>query len=335
MRALLERSRERDIIITGSIMRTLTNITGIGDPFVLNDGGMYYMYATSSKEGIRVWRGSTPDKVELVGFCYSKENSFGDDCFWAPEVIKRADGKYVMHFTARDRADGILRTGVAVSDSPTGPFLDAVPGKPMFSIGKATIDATCFVDDDGQAYLFYVKDCSVNIINGIHTSQIYGVKLESDLVTLAGEPVLIATPDQAWETHSLGAPCLGEIDKEQFKDGKTRFLWNEGPYVLKHNGKYYMTYSANCFDSPDYSVGYAVADTPLGKYVKYAGNPIMSKIDGELSGPGHNAFFKDDNGNLMCAFHCHTDYDKPSGDRRYCLCPAEFDKNGVLKLFYK
>lgn len=315
-------------------MRTLTEITKIGDPFVLYDGGMYYMYATHSRDGISVWRGSAPEKVEEVGLCYLKDESFGDDCFWAPEVVKRGDGKYIMHFTARDRKDGILRTGVAVSDSPVGPFRDATPGKPMFDIGKATIDATCFIDDDGSAYLFYVKDCSVNIINGIHTSQIYGVKLKPDLIGLDGDPVLIATPDQEWETHSLGAPCVGELDKEQFKDGKTRFLWNEGPYILKHNGKYYMTYSANCFDSRDYSVGFAVADAPLGTYKKYAGNPIMKYIDGELSGPGHNAFFKDKDGKLVCAFHCHTDYDKPSGDRRYCLCPAEFDGD-VLKLLYK
>ncbi|MCH5158106.1 MAG: glycoside hydrolase family 43 protein [Clostridiales bacterium] len=316
-------------------MRTLTNITQIGDPFVLYDGGMYYMYATHSGEGICVWRGSSPEKVESVGLCYFKKDSFGDGCFWAPEVVKRADGKYVMHFTARDRRDGVLRTGAAVSDSPLGPFKDVRPGKPMFDIGKATIDATCFIDDDGEGYLFYALDCSVNVINGVHTSQIYGVKLSESLTEVVGEHVLISTPTQGWETNELLAPCLSLLDNPEFKDGKTRFLWNEGPYVLKHNGKYYMTYSANCYDCPDYSVGYAVADKPLGEYKKYEGNPIMSKVEGELSGPGHNAFFKDKDGKLICAFHCHTHYDKPSGDRRYCLCPAEFDENGVLKLLYK
>lgn len=316
-------------------MTTLTEITGIGDPFVLCDGGMYYMYATQSGVGIHVWRGSTPEKVEPVGLCYSGKDSFGYECFWAPEVVKRRDGKYIMHFTARDRKDGILRTGVAVADNPLGPFRDAAEGKPMFDIGMATIDATCFIDDDGKAYLFYVKDCSVNVIDGVHTSQIYGVKLSSDLITPIGEPLLVASPCQEWETHELLAPTSSDVGKEQFKDGKTRFLWNEGPYVLKHKGKYYMTYSANCYDSREYSVGYAVADSPLGPYKKFAGNPIMSYIDGKMSGPGHNAFFRDKEGRLMCAFHCHTYYEKPSGDRRYCLCPAEFDENGVLRLIYK
>lgn len=310
-----------------------TDVINIGDPFVLFDGGTYYMYATHSSQGICVWKGTTPDKVELVGLCYFKDESFGYECFWAPEVVKRYDGKYVMHFTARDRADGILRTGVAVADSSIGPFRDVTPGKPMFNIGLATIDATCFTDDDGQSYLFYVKDCSVNVINGVHTSQIFGAKLSKDLTQIVGESVLIAEPVQEWETQSLGAPCMSALNDPAYKN-REPFVWNEGPFILKHAGKYYMTYSANCYDSKLYSVGVAVADSPLGPYIKSDKNPIMKYIEGKISGPGHNAFFRDGAGNLVCAFHIHTHYDKPSGDRRYCLCPAVFE-NDELKLLYK
>ncbi len=312
-----------------------TDITKIGDPFVLYDGGTYYMYATHSKKGVSVWKGVSPDKLQYSGICYFKEDSFGCDCFWAPEVTKRADGKYVMHLTARDRKDGILRTGVAVADSPEGIFTDARPGMAMFDIGTATIDASCFTDDDGKAYLFFVKDCSTNIINGIHTSQIYGAELSSDLTKLVSEPVLIAEPSQEWETKSLPAPCMGMVEEFTKNGGNSAFLWNEGPSVIKHGGKYYLTYSANCFDSRNYSVGYAVADSPLGEYVKYVGNPIMSYIEGELSGPGHNSFFKDKNGETLCAFHAHTNYDKPSGDRRYCYCKIQFGKDGKLSFLYK
>ncbi len=312
---------------------TATDIIRIGDPFVLYDGGEYYMYATHSDDGISVWKGGSPDNVKHVGLCYFKKDSFGYECFWAPEVIKRADGKYIMHFTARDRADGILRTGVAISDSPLGPFADVVPNKPMFNIGTATIDASCFVDDDGKAYLFYSKDCSTNIIDGIHTSQIFAVALKSDLITLDGEHILIATPDREWESRSLPAPTVGDIGKAEYGSGEAAFIWNEAPSVIKHNGKYYLTYSANCFDSKYYSVGLGIADSPLGKYKKLDA-PIMTYIEGELSGPGHNSFFKDKDGNLMCAFHCHTDYNKPSGDRRYCYCDTAFEDD-ILRLLYK
>ena len=61
----------------------------------------------------------------------------------------------------------------------------------------------------------------------------------------------------------------------------------------------------------------------------------MSYIEGELSGPGHNSFFKNERGETLCAFHAHTYYDKPSGDRRYCFCGVSFDKDGRLKLLYK
>lgn len=312
-----------------------TDITKTGDPFVLYENGTYYMYATHDNKGISFWKGPSPDKLKYSGICYFKEDSFGCECFWAPEVVKRADGKFVMHFTARDRKDGILRTGVAVADSPEGVFKDAFKGKAMFDIGMATIDASCFVDDDGKAYLFFVKDCSTNIIDGIHTSQIFAAELSVDLTKLVSEPVLIAEPSQKWETKSLPAPCMGLVEEFENKGENSAFLWNEAPSVIKHGGKYFLTYSANCFDSRFYSVGCAVADSPLGKYVKYDNNPIMSYIEGELSGPGHNSFFKAENGETLCAFHAHTNYDKPSGDRRFCFCKITFGKDGKLGFLYK
>lgn len=294
-------------------------------------GDTYYMYATSSKSGIFVWKGSELDKLSLVGLCYKREDSFGYECFWAPEVVRRADGKYVMHMTARDRADGVLRTGVAISDSPEGPFIDAVRGKPMFDVGTATIDASCLIDGE-RAYLFFVKDCSTNIVDGVHTSQIFAAELDRSLTKLTSEPVLVSTPDKPWERKILGAPTEGLLKKGKTDPGG--FLWNEGPSVVKHGDKYYLTYSCNCFDSRDYSVGFATAGDPLGPYTKFEGNPILKYIDGEISGPGHNSFFLDKSGRLMTAFHIHTDYDRPSGDRRFCYCPVEFEGE-VMKFLYK
>lgn len=307
-----------------------TDITEIGDPFVLYENGRYYMYATSSADGFKVWEGSSLGSLRDAGLCYFKEDSFGYECFWAPEVVRRADGKYIMFFTARDRKDGILRTGVALSDSPTGVFKDVNQGKPMFDIGTATIDATCFTDDDGRSYLFFVKDCSTNIINGIHTSQIFAAELSESLTELVGKMTLIAEPSQKWETKSLPAACENLVKG----DSGEKFVWNEGPFVIKRGGRYYLNYSANCFDSRNYSVGIAESKSPLGPYVKYDDNPAMEYIENELSGPGHNSLFENDKGELTCAFHCHTYYDSPSGNRRFCYCPVKFEK-GKMKLLYK
>ena len=300
-----------------------TKVDKIGDPFVLCENGKYYMYATSPFDaiGFRVWTSDDLENWTEVGLCYEKtDECFGCCDFWAPEVIyNKNTGKYVLHYSARDKASGVLKTGVAVADSPLGPFTDAVKGKPMFDFGKdiATIDASCFVDDDGKAYLYFVKDCSMNVINGVHISQIYCAPLTEDYLSLNGEVKLITTPDSEWEIKR-----------------STDWQWNEGPFVVKHDGKYYLTYSSNCYNTKYYSVGYAVADKPFGKFVKAEENPILSYIDNVTSGPGHNMFFKDKNGVLTCAYHIHTYLDAPSADRKVCFSPAYF-KNGKLVVNYK
>lgn len=288
----------------------VTNVSGIGDPFVLTEPDGYYMYATSSTDGFKVWFSDNLRDWEDLGLCYYKSESWGYMDFWAPEVVKRADGKYVMYFTAKDKELDALRTGVAVADGPRGPFRDT--GAPMFDFGYSTIDASPFTDD-GKSYLFYVRDCSDNVINGVHTSQIYAAALSEDMTRLAGEPVCIATPDCPWET-SLSP----------------EWQWNEGPSVIKHEGTYYLTYSVNCFDSLYYSVGYATAAAPMGPYKKAAENPVLAYKEGEYSGPGHNSFFVDREGRLRSAFHIHTRYDEPSGDRTACICYVEWE-NGKLK----
>ena len=131
----------------------VTDVTGIGDPFVLNYKGVYYMYATSSKEGFKVWKSHDLKNWKDCGLCYFKQDSFGYMDFWAPEVTVRRDGKLVMHFTAKDNTSNGLRIGVAVADSPLGVFRDVYHGKPMFDLGYSIIDAHCFTDDDGTTVL--------------------------------------------------------------------------------------------------------------------------------------------------------------------------------------
>lgn len=285
-----------------------TNVSNIGDPFVLYENGSYYMYATSSEKGFFVYRSADLTNWENLGLCYRKEESWGFMDFWAPEVIKR-NGKYVMFFTAKSRALNALRTGVAFADSPQGPFRDT--GAPLFDFGYSTIDASPYFEGE-TGYLYYVRDCSDNVINGTHTSQIYVTRLSGDLTSVQGAGRMIATPDRPWEQRN------------------PEWQWNEGPSVLKQGNRYYLTYSVNCFDSRDYSVGYAVSHSPEGPFQKAEENPILKYIDGEISGPGHNSFFTDKQGNLRAAFHIHTHYEKPSGDRTACICSVAF-KDGKLK----
>ena len=287
-----------------------TKITGIGDPFILKVGSVYYAYATSAPDGFRFFTSENLRDWEEGGYCY-KDSPWGENCFWAPEVYERG-GKYYLLYTARWKKNHSLRIGLAVSDSPRGPFRDLQEG-PFFDAGYAAIDATFLFDDDGRVHLYYARDCSENIQDGVHISELYHAELDGALSGLITEPVRITTPDLPWETS---------LDPN--------WHWNEGPSVLKHNGKYYLTYSVNCFDSPDYSVGCAVADAPCGPFVKYDA-PILKKQEGDFSGPGHNAFFTDGTGKLFVSFHIHTDPAKPSGNRRMCICEAKFDEEGKLQ----
>lgn len=144
---------------------------------------------------------------------------------WAPTVIER-DGKYFMYFSAGDGA-GI---GVAKADQPAGPFKDAL-GVPLikdYHHGAQPIDAHAFLDDDGQAYLYY---------GGWRHAVV--VKLSRSMVATEGD--------------------FKEITPEGYV---------EGPFMLKKNGKYYFMWSEGSWGDSSYGVAYAIADSPTGPFVR-------------------------------------------------------------------
>ena len=288
---------------------TVTDITNIGDPFVLRVGDVYYLYATCFSDGFDCRTSRDLVHWSAPRRAYSKgERSFGYTDFWAPEVVAH-NGRYLMHYTARRRSDDTLLIGVAVADKPEGPFIDVTDG-PMFDFGYAAIDGHVLRDGE-QNYLFYSRDCSQNIVDGRHESHIYAVRLDPTLTQVVGEPVLISKPDHPWETAS--------------EDPR----WNEGPFVVKRGGRYYLMFSAGFYAGPTYSLGYAVAEKPLGPYIKAKENPLLYS-QGTLSGPGHNCVVTAADGTDYCVFHVHTDPAHPGQDRRMCFCPIEI-ADGVIR----
>lgn len=288
-------------------------VTDIGDPFVLKIAeDEYYMYCTSAPNGFYCWKSSDLVHWGDKKMCYvAKPGAWCTDCFWAPEVVSR-DGQYYMYYTAKNQ-NGSLRIGLAVSDAPDGPFEDR-KDEPFFDFGYAAIDAHLFTDDDGKSYLYYSRDCSENTNGYQKKSEIYGVALSDDLLSTQGEAVLLLTPEQRWEK----AP------------GDT--WWNEGPEMLKANGRYYLTYSANFFASPSYSLGYAVSDAPLGTYVKAQENPLLtSGLRRDVSGTGHHSFTTSPDGTQIWAvYHSHTDLLNPSGNRKVNIDRVGFTPDGKL-----
>jgi beta-xylosidase len=300
------------------------NISGIGDPFVLkpeNPGfeGRYYLYATSSPIGFKVW--SSDDLVHWneKGLCYDgRKSMWAKDCFWAPECVEYRN-RYYLFFSANwnhnpDDEVETFRIGAAVADSPFGPFVD-LADEPLFDPGFPVIDANVFVDDDGAKYITYSRCCYKHKVRDFEESHIYGARLKDDMTGLVSDGVLLLQPCQEWENWSA----------------HTGRRWNEGSFLFKRNGIYYIMFSANFYREKFYSIGYATSDKPLRLYRKYEGNPILMHDLPRLSGPGHSSLTTSPDGSdLLIVYHCHTDPEKGGGDRQVCIDRVTFDDDGVM-----
>ena len=242
----------------------------LGDPFILLWEGKYYAYGTYSADGIAVF--VSDDLLtwsSTTSLALHKDDVWADQWFWAPEVY-HVNGTFYMYYSADEHIC------VATSDSPLGPFKQAVL-KPMIADEKC-IDNTMFLDDNGKAYLLFDR-----FNDGLN---IWLAELKDNLIDLKPETMVkCINVSQPWEE-----------------------IWprvNEGSFVIKRNGIYYMTYSANSYESPFYGVGVATATSIRGPWTKYEGNPILQK-PGSLVGIGHSAMFTDKAGKLRIVFHAHN-----------------------------
>lgn len=242
----------------------------LGDPFILLHGGTYYAYGTHSDEGIEVYTSDDLLTWKYKGLALHKKDSWADRWFWAPEIYA-VNGKFYMYYSADEHIC------VAVADSPAGPFLQSKK-EPMIDNEKC-IDSSLFIDDDGTPYLSFVRFNDGN--------NIWIAELEKDYVTIKKETM---------------KPCIHVSQKWEE-------VWprvNEASYILKHQGTYYMTYSANSYESPLYGIGCATATDVMGPWTKYEENPLLL-TPGELVGAGHSAMFTDKAGKLRLVYHAHKD----------------------------
>ncbi len=184
-----------------------------------------------------------------------------------------------------------FKIGVATANRPEGPFTD------QGILLNGFIDAHLFEDEDGKLYLYFTD-----------IGHIYVQEMDSP-TQLKGTRQGILQPSQSWEMQ------WGSV--------------NEGPWMLKQDGVYYLLYSGSGADSQYYAVGYATASSPLGPFTKYAGNPIVHR-GGGVYGPGHGAVVPDAAGNLWHIYHQKTG-PEVDWNRFLCLDPMRFDDNGILR----
>jgi len=199
------------------------------DPSAHAWDGQFWIYASHDIPGSKDWNMvdwhcfSSTDLVHWTdhGVIFSLADlRWAKQWAWAADCIKH-NGKYYFYFTADEQI------GVATSDSPSGPFQDAL-GRPLIGKGEAgtrAMDPAVFIDDDGQAYLYFGQ-------NGLRV-----VKLGEDMTTRNGEIVKL----------------------------KARYF-HEGVWVHKKDGNYYLSYTSSRGDNVANLLEYSMGKTPFGPF---------------------------------------------------------------------
>ncbi len=268
------------------------------DPSIRVFGDTYYVYPTIERPNwmtteFKVWssRNLVDWKGEGTILDLPKDVGWADVRAWAPDCIER-NGKYYFYFCG----DG--KIGVAVGSLPTGPFQEAL-GHPLLSrkdnekIQTNTIDPWVFIDDDGQAYIYWG--------NG-RLCQVY--KLNEDMVSLDGDPV--------------------DIPLREFR---------EGICVFKRKGKYYFMWSIDDARSPNYRVGWGVSDSPFGPVSSPDGRDnfiVLEKNPPAIGTAHHSVVNVPGTDRWYVAYHRHG---LPGGGgykRQTCLVRMEFDEQGHI-----
>jgi len=209
--------------------------------------------------------------VDMVNWTYRGTPLTGDtfkawartdnDC-WASQCIER-NGKWYWYVTATIKGQAYPGIGVAVADHPAGPYTDPIR-KPLVQ-GWFRIDPSVFIDDDGQAYLFYGNN------------MLWYAKLAQSMTRLTSGEIEVPTKDES---------AFGPF-KSYNDDGSPNTNFEEASWIYKRNGKYYLEYAAG--GVPEYWA-YSTADKITGPWT-YQGK-VMNTADNSFTIHGGSVEFK-------------------------------------------
>lgn len=261
----------------------------------------YWIYPTYSapyEKQVFLDAFSSPDLINWTkhpGILDTASIKWAKRALWAPSVIEK-EGNYYLFFGANDiQSDKEMGgIGVAVANDPAGPFKDHLE-KPLidkFHNGAQPIDQFVFKDGE-QYYLIYGgwKHCNI-------------VKLNKDFTGF------IPFED-------------GTTFKEITPKG-----YVEGPFMFKKDGKYYFMWSEGGWTGPDYSVAYAIADSPFGPFQRIA--KILQQDPKIATGAGHHSVIhKKDKWYVV--YHRRPLTETGGNSRVTCIDRMYFDDNGFIK----
>ena len=292
------------------------------DPEIIysNQTGKYYIYSTTDGQpGWGGWYYTAYSSNDLKDWTYegivldlkSDQVSWADGNAWAPAIEgkKTKDGyRYYLYFSGNPKNGGGKQIGVAIADSPTGPFTDL--GHPMITespTGRGQqIDVDVFTDPvSGKSYLYWG--------NGYMA----GAELNKDMVSIKKKTLTVLTPEG------------GTLQD---------YAYREAPYVFYRNGLYYFMWSVDDTGSPNYHVAYGTSTSPLGP-IKVATDPIVTiqNPEKEIYGPAHNSVIcKPGTDEWYIVYHRINKHylDKslsPGTHREVCIDRLEFNADGTIK----
>lgn len=214
------------------------------DPAPMVHDGRLYVYTGHDEDSATSWftmnEWRVYSTVDLVNWTdHGSPLRYSDFAWakgdaWAGQCIHR-DGKFYYYVPMTQKSGG-MAIGVAVSSSPTGPFKDAL-GKPLVSTGTGDIDPTVFIDEDGQAYLYWGNP------------RLWYVRLNKDMVSYSGKA----------EQVPLNAAGFGS----RTGDANRTTLYEEGPWFFRRGALYYMVFAAGGI--PEY-ISYSTSSGPTGPW---------------------------------------------------------------------
>lgn len=263
------------------------------DPAVVEFRGVYYLFVTRSlgywySYDLLRWHFIRPDKWYFQG-----SN--------APAAFNYKDS--VLYVTG----DPSGNMSILYTDNPMKGDWKAIP-----AILNDLQDPALFIDDDGQAYVFWGSS-NVYPVRGRKLNREKRFLPEGDIVPLFG----IDMAKHGWER-------FGENHSDTVLGG-----YIEGPWLTKHNGKYYMQYAAPGTEFNVYADGVYIADHPLGPYTYAPNNPVSYKPGGFMNGAGHGSTVVGPGGNYWHFASMSLSYNV-NWERRLCMFPAFFDAEGLM-----
>jgi len=269
----------------------------LADPSVLFCNGKWYMYPSYEMAYV---------SEDFINWEHHKINPC--DIGYAPTVVEHR-GKIYLY--GRDR-------NLYVSDNPLGPFknlgiIEFDDGTPL----NASIDPMIFSDDDGRVYIYY----SIVISNDNRVDvSIWGTELDADNLTRAiGKEKCLIKFDNTHKWECYGA-----------RNQNTSLSWIEGVWMLKRNGRYYLTYSACGTQYGTYATGAYYSDKgPLEGFIYQKHNPICNRSHGLVAGGGHGCIVEGPNDTLWAFYTCPANYTHMF-ERRVSMDPVAINEDGEI-----